>query len=81
MSLREFLDPLTFSNQVSVAPEAIDELVADLSRHFKNTMSIKLSRPLGNPALLHITLARTLKAYVILRGMEGDFDDISFPDK
>ena len=54
--------------KVSVAPEAIDELVAELSRNFKNTMTIKLSRPLGNPALLHITLARTLKAYVILRG-------------
>jgi len=57
------------SQQVSVAPEAIDELVAELSRNFKNTMTIKLSRPLGNPALLHITLARTLKAYVILRGL------------
>jgi len=57
------------AQQVSVAPEAVDELVADLSRHFKNAMTIKLSRPLGNPALLHITLARTLKAFVILRGL------------
>jgi len=57
------------SQQVSVAPEMIDELVAQLVAQFKNTMTIKLSRPLGNPALLHITLARTLKAYVILRGL------------
>ena len=54
-----------------MAPEVIDELVAQLVAQFKNTMTIKLSRPLGNPALLHITLARTLKAYVILRG-EGE---------
>jgi len=57
------------SQQVSVAPAAIDQIVADLSRNFKNTMQIKLSRPLGNPALLSITLASTLKAYVILRGL------------
>lgn len=57
------------SQQVSVSPAQIDQFVADLSRNFKNTMTIKLSRPLGNPALLNITLARTLKAYVILRGL------------
>jgi len=57
------------SQQVSVAPAAIDQFVAELSHNFKNNMIIKLSRPLGNPALLNISLARTLKAYVILRGL------------
>lgn len=57
------------SQQVSVAPAAIDQFVAELSHNFKNNMTIKLSRPLGNPALLNISLARTLKAYVILRGL------------
>jgi len=57
------------SQQVSVAPAAIDQFVTELSHNFKNNMTIKLSRPLGNPALLNISLARTLKAYVILRGL------------
>lgn len=57
------------SEQVSVSPLVIDQFVSELTRNFKDNMTIKLSRPLGNPALLSITLARTLKAYVILRGL------------
>lgn len=58
----------TTSQQVSVSPAAIDQFVSELGRSFHPNVVIKLSRPLGNPALLNITLARTLKAHVILRG-------------
>jgi hypothetical protein len=51
-----------------VSPAAIDQFVSELGRSFHPNVVIKLSRPLGNPALLNITLARTLKAHVILRG-------------
>jgi len=57
------------AEQVSVAPAAIDQFVLELTRHFKDNMTIEVSRPLGTPALLSISLARTLKAYVILRGL------------
>ena len=56
-----------------MAPAAIDQFVLELTRHFKDNMTIEVSRPLGTPALLSISLARTLKAYVILRG-EGAFE-------
>lgn len=52
----------------NIPPQNVDAVMSQLSRSFAD-MSIQVLRPCGSSAVLLITLARTLKALVILRGL------------
>ncbi|XP_054713286.1 mediator of RNA polymerase II transcription subunit 27-B-like [Uloborus diversus] len=52
----------------NVAPQNVDAVTAQLCHLFPD-MQIKVVRPCGAPAVLLITLGRTLKALIILRGL------------
>ncbi|KAJ8304261.1 hypothetical protein KUTeg_017844 [Tegillarca granosa] len=47
---------------------SVDSLINMLDRYWPD-MSITISRPMGNCAVLQITLAKTLRALVVLRGL------------
>lgn len=51
-----------------VSPQNVDSLIQNFNRHFSD-MPITVARPFGNPAFLQVTLARTLKAVIVLRGL------------
>ncbi|XP_067131737.1 mediator of RNA polymerase II transcription subunit 27-B [Centruroides vittatus] len=55
-------------NGHNVSPQNVDAFTSGLHRLFPD-MSIEVMRPCGSSAMLKITLARTLKALVILRGL------------
>ena len=52
----------------NVPPQHVESFIGGLQRQLTD-MSIDLVRPCGQNAVLKITLARTLKAIVVLRGL------------
>ncbi|CAH1787488.1 unnamed protein product, partial [Owenia fusiformis] len=52
----------------TVPEKVVDTLVANLDQMFPD-MSLTLSRPLGASGIIQVTLSRTLKAVVVLRGL------------
>jgi len=57
----------TLVNNYTVSPEVVNNSIALIANSY-NDMDISISRPLGSNAALNITLGRTLKAVVILKG-------------
>jgi len=57
----------TLVNSYVVHPDAVNASIAAIA-HSYNDMDINISRPLGANAVLNITLGRTLRAVVVLKG-------------
>ncbi|KAK2160679.1 hypothetical protein NP493_1630g00022 [Ridgeia piscesae] len=58
----------TPSSSHVVPPQIVDTLIQTFRRRFTD-MPIVVARPFGSPAFLQVTLARTLKAVIVLRGL------------
>lgn len=56
------------SNGHNFSPQNVDAFISGVQRQFVD-MSIEILRPCGNSAVLKITLSRTLRALVCLRGL------------
>ncbi|XP_037269724.1 mediator of RNA polymerase II transcription subunit 27 isoform X2 [Rhipicephalus microplus] len=56
------------SNGHNFSPQNVDAFISSLQRQFVD-MSIEILRPCGNSAVLKITLSRTMRALVCLRGL------------
>jgi len=58
----------TLSTSHNVATQIVDTVAANVDRLF-NDMTVSLTRPYGNSAILQITLGKTLKALIVLRSL------------
>ncbi|ELT95220.1 hypothetical protein CAPTEDRAFT_184099 [Capitella teleta] len=56
------------SSSHAIPPQAVDSVVQGMDAMYNN-MSITVTRPFGQAAVLVVTLAKTLRAVIVLRGL------------
>lgn len=61
--------PRILANGYNVTPTQIDNVILPSLQRLFGDLTIEVSRPFGNPTVLKLTLARTLKAVILLRGL------------